>query len=221
MKKTITTILAALALAGCTSQKSMETIDITGKWNIEEAMGQSTENGENQAFINFGSNGQMNGNASVNLFNGSYKLDGEHLTLYNIGMTRMMGASMEVEDAVTNALNATKSIKTEDERVIVLDSKNNTVMVLAKEGATPAKPREQLVGAYGEYHKVSKEETDLFLSTYKGDIELTPKKVSTQVVAGMNYSFWCQDKAGKNYEVIIFQPLPGQGNPEVTSVEKK
>ena len=81
MKKTIIT-LSALALMGSANQKTeqqaeeapetkVETMDIKGTWNIEQAMGLTTENAENTAFINFDENGSMNGNASVNIFNGS------------------------------------------------------------------------------------------------------------------------------------------------------
>jgi len=56
----------------------------------------------------------------------------------------------------------------------------------------------------------------------KGDIELTPVNVSTQVVAGTNYKFVCKDKSGSTYHVIIYQKLPAYGGEaEVTSIEKE
>ena len=47
-------------------------------------------------------------------------------------MTRMMGASMEVEDAITKALNNVASIKGADNKAYVLDANNDTIMVLSK-----------------------------------------------------------------------------------------
>lgn len=126
MKKTIITLFSAFALMSCSD------IDITGEWSIEKAMGVSTENAETPAFIHFEKNGNMNGNASVNSFMGSYSLNGENLTLNNIGMTKMMGASMEIEDAITNALNATAAIKTDGNKAYILNSQNDTIMVLVK-----------------------------------------------------------------------------------------
>jgi len=74
-----------------------------------------------------------------------------------------------------------------------------------------------MTGAYSEQRVPSEEEISLFKSTYKGEIELTPYSVSSQVVAGMNYAFTCKDKEDNTYRVVIYQPLPGQGEPEVTS----
>ena len=72
-------------------------------------------------------------------------------------------------------------------------------------------------------------------ATGDGDVAYTPLSVSTQVVAGTNYRFYCrfedtsdgiQRKAadeGDKYgycQVTIFKPLPGRGEPTVTSIEK-
>ena len=81
--------------------------------------------------------------------------------------------------------------------------------------------QEHLVGAYTDGRKVSKEELELFQTTYKGVVELTPESVSTQVVAGTNYKFICRDRNGKTYQVVIYQKLPCYGGEaEVTSVEE-
>jgi len=76
-------------------------------------------------------------------------------------------------------------------------------------------------GSYTLPRKPKKDELELFQQTYKGETKLTPVFVSLQVVAGMNYRFSCSDKDGKEYEVVIYQPLPGQGDPRVTSVERQ
>lgn len=79
---------------------------------------------------------------------------------------------------------------------------------------------EHLVGAYSKYVKPTAEELALFAAVYQGEPSLTPVEVASQVVAGVNYSFRCKSTDGTKYEVKIFQPLPGQGNPRLISVVK-
>lgn len=81
-----------------------------------------------------------------------------------------------------------------------------------------------MTGTYSEYHELSEEELELFKSTYKGDVELTPKAVATQVVSGTNYSYRCADTSESEYLVTIFVPLPcyrDEQKTKVTSVEKQ
>lgn len=120
-------IAAVFMLVACN-----KSTDIYGKWEIQEAMGVKTASAETKPFINFEKGGSVNGNASVNIFSGSYKLSGNKLTLVNIGITKMMGASMDVEDAVIDAINNVALVKEKDGKVLVLDSKGKTVMILAK-----------------------------------------------------------------------------------------
>lgn len=96
----------------------------------------------------------------------------------------------------------------------------------------------QLVGAFGNQREIEDGEMDLFRKTLAeagGEIVYTPLSVSTQVVAGINYKFYCRfedksdgiqrksaddsDKYGYCW-VTIYKPLPGQGDPKVTKVEK-
>lgn len=79
-----------------------------------------------------------------------------------------------------------------------------------------------MAGAYGDYRSLEEEDRKLFLETYKGGQALQPLKVRTQVVAGLNYRFLCQQADDRNrlVEVTIYQPLPGRGAPEVTLVEE-
>ena len=98
-----------------------------------------------------------------------------------------------------------------------------------------AKPK-QLCGGYTEQREMTDEEMEMFRSvTGTGDIVFTPLSVSTQVVAGTNYRFYCRyedtsdgvqrksadedDKYGYCW-VTIFKPLPGQGEPTLTSIDK-
>lgn len=81
-----------------------------------------------------------------------------------------------------------------------------------------------MAGAYGKQTKLTPEEKEMFenvINTYDSTLRLVPKTVSRQVVAGTNYCFSSKDNNGKTYKVIIFKPLPGRGEPEVTSIEQE
>lgn len=75
-------------------------------------------------------------------------------------------------------------------------------------------------GGFSKEREVNEEEIKFFNKVYKGEIALKPLKVSTQIVAGRNYDFICTNDSGDIYQVSIFEPLPEEGEPEVTSVYK-
>lgn len=95
----------------------------------------------------------------------------------------------------------------------------------------------QMVGAFGDQREIEQEEMEMFRKATAADslVVYTPLSVSTQVVAGTNYKFWCRfedksdgiqrktdddsDKYGYCW-IKIFKPLPGQGEPKVTSNER-
>ena len=79
----------------------------------------------------------------------------------------------------------------------------------------------RFTGSYDKATRVTAEEVAIFNKTVASDLSLTPKKVSRQVVAGTNYEFICKDADGKTHTVVIFQPLPRQGDPRVTSIDGK
>ena len=120
-----------MAIMSCSTQKSA--MDITGKWNIEKAMGKSTAGADTSPFISFDKEGNINGNASVNSFFGSYNLNGDKISFSNLGMTRMMGQSMDIEQAITEALGSTSTIKAEDFDAVFFNEKKDTVMILRKQ----------------------------------------------------------------------------------------
>lgn len=144
MKKTLLAIGIVMALTACNSNnntnentdsvavETAQNSDINGHWNIEKAMSLTTENGETAPFIEFNADGEMNGNTSVNLFSSSYVLDGENLKFGDIAMTKRMGASMEIEDAVIQALNSVASIAIDGSQAYVMNADNDTIMVMTK-----------------------------------------------------------------------------------------
>lgn len=133
MKKMAMTLLGGILLAGCAGQGNSSQEAILGKWNIDKAMGLSTETAETPAFINFTEEGKVNGNSSVNLFNGEYKIEDGKLEFSPLAMTRMMGRSMDVEQAVTEALNTAHSIVADGDKAVVLNEAKDTVMVLSRQ----------------------------------------------------------------------------------------
>ena len=133
MNKTFAIMATALALVSCSSNKNVKPLDITGQWSIVSAMGKSTEGGERPAFIKFDEKGEMNGNATVNLFFGGYELKDNQISFTNIGMTRMWGPSMEIETAISQALDQAATIQAEGNKMYFFNSSNDTIMTLVKE----------------------------------------------------------------------------------------
>lgn len=85
------------------------------------------------------------------------------------------------------------------------------------------KDKKALVGAYGEYREPEESDLEIFNKATENYeyFTLVPKRVKTQVVAGLNYIFECEtlDSEGNKgtCEVYIYKPL--QGDPVLKSVE--
>lgn len=86
--------------------------------------------------------------------------------------------------------------------------------------------REEMVGAFGEWRDLGEQDLVVFNKATEAYayLNLTPTKVRSQVVAGINYIFLCEsegpDGQRTTSEVRIFAPLPGRGDPQVLSVER-
>ncbi len=83
-------------------------------------------------------------------------------------------------------------------------------------------------GAYTPFHCVDADEKKLFnevMDKFVG-VGYDPVAVATQVVAGTNYKYFCNAKIvypdSPNYTamVIIYKPLPGEGDPHLTEIRK-
>lgn len=85
----------------------------------------------------------------------------------------------------------------------------------AKAEADSAAVRSGLVGAFSEQRELSEEELELFKAvTADSKTCYMPLSVSTQVVAGMNYRFYCRcdygDGNGPNHCFLtVYKPLSG------------
>ncbi len=77
----------------------------------------------------------------------------------------------------------------------------------------------QLAGGYSDPRQLTGEDRQLFAraTANLAGGPYTPLFVRTQVVAGLNYAFVCRE--GVN--ITIYAPLPGQGEPRVTSTVRR
>ena len=125
-------IAFVLSSCGCNKKVCMKTVDLTGTWNIVTAMDKETKNGDKPATITFDGNGQVNGNASVNSFFGGYTLKGNSISFGNMGMTRMMGKSMDIEQAINEALDNSATVETDGKNAKVMNKDGKTVMTVVK-----------------------------------------------------------------------------------------
>ena len=122
-----------LMLASCgTCKKQSMSNDITGTWVIVEAMGQSTAQGDSEAVITFEAEGKLTGNSSVNSFFGDYTFKTGTLSFRNVGMTRRMGRSMDVEACVIQAVNTSAAISVDGSSAVITDKNGKTIMKLRK-----------------------------------------------------------------------------------------
>ncbi len=87
----------------------------------------------------------------------------------------------------------------------------------------------EIVGGYSKPRTPTDDEKALFAEAVKGleGVEYKPMNVATQVVAGTNYRFLCsgreKGRKGKRFDavIVVYRPLPGQGEPRVISVERQ
>lgn len=88
---------------------------------------------------------------------------------------------------------------------------------------SPSSATNAIVGSYSEYRELSEDEKSFFeevVKEYEKEL-FNPERVSTQVVAGINYRFLCSMKDGNATSkviVTIYKPLSGDS--KITSVEE-
>lgn len=89
--------------------------------------------GTRRASLSFGADsGSVTGNSGINSFFGPYALDGAHLRIENLAMTRMAGSPelMAQESAFTAALSATRSWRLRGQILELLDEKGSLLASL-------------------------------------------------------------------------------------------
>lgn len=85
-----------------------------------------------------------------------------------------------------------------------------------------------LCGGYTGQRPLEASDRELFRRATTGmtGVSYTPESVATQVVAGTNYRFICTAKTAtpgpETYEaeIIVFQPLPGQGEAKIAKITR-
>ena len=85
-----------------------------------------------------------------------------------------------------------------------------------------------LCGGYTGQRPLEASDRELFRRATAGmtGVSYTPESVATQVVAGTNYRFICTAKTTtpglETYEaeIIVFQPLPGQGEAKIAKITR-
>ena len=85
-----------------------------------------------------------------------------------------------------------------------------------------------LCGGYTGQRPLEASDRELFRRATTGmtGVSYTPESVATQVVAGTNYRFICTAKTTtpglETYEaeIIVFQPLPGQGEEKIAKITR-
>ena len=64
-------------------------------------------------------------------------------------------------------------------------------------------------GGYTVPHSLNSLEKTIFKLAVPDSLGYTPKKVSTQVVAGYNYKYKCKDSHGKKCTIVVYDPIVG------------
>lgn len=137
MKKTLLTAFAVCTVfVSCSTDKTTSsdvTIDLQGQWTIVKACGIATDKAEQTPFISFTDSGTVNGYASVNNFFGNYTAKGDSLSFDKMGMTMMAGPDMDIEAAIVQALNDSKTMAVQGDTLLVKNAEGKTVMALLRD----------------------------------------------------------------------------------------
>lgn len=134
MKKVF--VMISLALAAFVGVSCGE-VDLSGKWTLVSVGDENVEVLKDMPvpFISFDeASGRVHGNAGVNLFNGTYTLDGKKLSLGDLATTMMAGPeeSMNLESQVLGALGRAESVKTSPDKLQLLSSDGKVLLVYKK-----------------------------------------------------------------------------------------
>ena len=133
MKKLIIMLMGAAMLMGCGTGKKVDASKaILGDWEIVDAGGKAVAPGFDKATISFDEKGGVHGNTSINYFFGEYSVKGDGISFGNVGLTKMMGPTPDVERAVVDGLNTGVKLKFEDNDNAVVLSKDGTEVLKLK-----------------------------------------------------------------------------------------
>ena len=129
----ITLVAVSLLIASCsTSGKAVDNASIQGDWMILTALGINTSGGEETPYIKFDGKEKVNGFAGVNRFFGSYQCTKGKLTFSSMGMTRMMGPNMQIEDSVSKALDKVDRVRIKGTSATLYDAQGKAVITMKR-----------------------------------------------------------------------------------------
>ena len=108
-------------------------------------------------------------------------------------------------------------------RNVIIKITSQTATIIIGMASCASTQKFQMVGAFGKSTKLTTEEDSLFQAVVlsHSNLQLKPLKVSRQVVAGTNYRYECVDNNKKKVEVVVYKPLPGQGDARILSIGGK
>lgn len=123
-------------LSSCDSMKSMtkgfEPLSLLTQntWVLESIMGSAVSKsdfGKQLPFLNFNSDGKMNGSTGCNNFNGDFQLKADQLSLNPGAMTKMACAGNGEKDFL-NSLGQVAGLSNDDGKLQLLDSAGKTLL---------------------------------------------------------------------------------------------
>ncbi|MCQ2143886.1 MAG: hypothetical protein MJY56_07445 [Bacteroidales bacterium] len=135
--------------------------------------------------------------------------------------------SNSASDSFTKAYRIKKG-KLVEMKKVTLDNCPMDIVMENFESLARKSGEQTLCGGYSEVREPTLEEYQFFCETTEGyeGMTFTPLSLQTQVVAGINYRFYCRFSDGSeefspgHCFLTIYKPLPGHGEPRITSIEK-
>jgi len=134
MKKFVIGLLVLLVMAACAGGTSAS---ITGEWKLVShgsASNQVPAAPDVDTSIDFGSNGQMDGNVGCNGFGGDFKVDGDTITFGSVMSTMMFceGPVGEQELGTIAVLQESATFVLDGDTLTITSADGNSVIVLEK-----------------------------------------------------------------------------------------
>ena len=134
MKKLVVGLLVLLVLTACASGTSAS---VTGQWKLVShgsVSNQIPAAADVDTSIEFGSDGQMNGNVGCNGFGGEYTVDGDKITFGPVMSTMMFceGPVGEQELTTIAVFQESATFALDGDTLTITSADGNSVIVLAR-----------------------------------------------------------------------------------------
>jgi len=133
----IATILVTVCWAVSVPAMAQQPLPPPGEWRLEQLDGKpASPDADLTATF---ADGRVSGSGGVNRYFGSYKADGDALTVSDIGSTKMAGPGhlMAQESRFFAALAATRSARMADGKLILVDEAGKERLVFSRPAAAP------------------------------------------------------------------------------------